>query len=60
MENPFALAAHNYASIEEDSNGQWMVWNEVTGLIVAEKLTLEQARKRMMEIAQRYIPIEPK
>jgi hypothetical protein len=49
---------NRYASIEQDASGTWATFNDVTGLLVAEGLTYQQARARMIEIYQHYHSIE--
>ena len=47
-----------YASIEQDADGSWSVFNDVTGLLVASGLTYKAARARMIELAQHYHAVE--
>lgn len=50
--------SNRYASIEQDKDGSWSLFNDVTGLLIQEHLTYPQARKRMIEIYQHYDAIE--
>jgi len=50
--------SNRYASIERGSDNTWAVFNDVTGLLVAEGLTYQQARNRMIELDQHYSAIE--
>jgi len=51
-------AENRYASMERNPDGTWAVFNDVTGLLVADHLTREQARRRMVELDQHYAAIE--
>lgn len=51
---------NRYASMEQNDDGTWAVFNDVTGLIIdgSESVTREQALNRMIEIYQHYSAIE--
>lgn len=49
---------NRYASIEQEDNGRWYVYNNVQGLLVKECSSYKEARIAMVEIYQHYSAIE--
>lgn len=47
-----------YSSIERQSNGKWIVFNDVTGMAEPAELSLFEAKNRMYEINSYYAAIE--
>jgi len=53
-----APARNRFASMEQDADGTWIVYNEVTGLVCAEGLSFARARATVYELGQHYGVIE--
>lgn len=49
---------NRYASIEQEDNGRWFIYNDVQGLLVKECASYDEAHMAMVEIYQYYAAIE--